>query len=262
MKVLVIDDKPIHHLSAIQTLTDHQVTIVGTYDEAHALLQVPRAPWQAVNAELERRGFKKGGYDPNETEQERMAKELERERIEQELCPPPPFDAVLSDLLMPASGMMLAPEPRKKYEGQEMPVGFALAFMAVRSGAKYVAIVTDIGHHDHPASAMLDTFVSDPRFRPDSYPSHGFIIDGVKIGFYQQVSTWVEGTTCLNCNGTGEKEICFCVERNAGTPEPSCGGCEGTGYECWDCRNSGKLRGKDWGRVLTHLSNPDALKES
>lgn len=269
MKILVIDDKQIHRQSARQTLVGHQVTIVGTYDEAHELLQVPAAPYHLVKGELERSGFKWSYAWQEAPEDVVAAARAERKRIARELCPPPLFDAVLCDLHMPASGMTLKPDARAKYEGQEMPVGFALAFRAVLSGAKYVAVVTDINHHDHPASAMLDGLVSDSRYKCNydrtDHPPYGFVIDGVKFGFYREVGTFVDGTACPDCNGTGKKEVCFCVERNAGVAKPDCyrphGGCGGTGYRCWTCQCSGKLVGKDWGRVLTHLSNPDAIAE-
>lgn len=67
------------------------------------------------------------------------------------------WDAILCDLLMPA-GERSQGERGEKFIGQEMPVGWALALMAahMHHGAKYIAVFSDINHHDHPASAMLD----------------------------------------------------------------------------------------------------------
>ncbi len=87
MRILVIDDNSLHQESARQTLGGHEVTIVGTYDEAHKLLQEPRASWEAVDAELKRRGFK-SPYAKDATEEERMAARAEQKSLEQELCPP------------------------------------------------------------------------------------------------------------------------------------------------------------------------------
>jgi CheY-like chemotaxis protein len=39
MKILVIDDSPIHQDAARAQLKDHDLTVVGTYDEAQALLE-------------------------------------------------------------------------------------------------------------------------------------------------------------------------------------------------------------------------------
>lgn len=252
MRILVIDDNPLHHASARQTLGGHEVTIVGTYDEAHKLLEEPRAHWKAVNDELERRGFK-NPYAPNMTAEERAAARAEEKRIEQELCPPPPFEAVLSDLLMPASRMTMGPEG-EKYIGQEMPVGFALSLMAALH-AKYVAVVTATNHHNHPASAMLDAFESRCTHEHDSVGKPPrFVINGARVGFYHAPMTFVEGTTCPDCGGSGDKEVCYCVERNAGVAKPDCDTCKGAGRQCWTCRNTGKQWGKDWGKVLTHIT--------
>lgn len=43
-----------------------------------------------------------------------------------------------------------------KLEGQEMPIGTFLAFLAAKHGAKYVVVFTNASHHDHPCSAMID----------------------------------------------------------------------------------------------------------
>lgn len=253
MRVLVIDDNPIHQMSARQTLVGHNLTIVGTYDEARELLQEPHASWEAVQEELNRRGYGED-YRKDLTDEKRLALRKERAQIEQELCPPS-FDAVLSDLLIPASSQTMGPKGMK-YVGQEMPVGFALSLMAAIHGAKYVAVVTDTNHHDHPASAMLDPFVSRC---PHEHDTEGtpprLTINGAKTGYYQSESTLIEGTTCPDCNGTGNKEACCCIESNAGSPKPDCDNCKGTGHSCWACRNSGKRWGKNWGAVLSHLTS-------
>lgn len=67
----------------------------------------------------------------------------------------PYWDAVLSDLLMPA-GRNAQGGPGMQYIGQEMPIGWSLAIQAAILGAKFVAVATDMNHHHHPASAMLD----------------------------------------------------------------------------------------------------------
>lgn len=73
------------------------------------------------------------------------------------------WDVVLCDLMMPA-GSYAQGAKGSKYVGQEMPVGWALAITAALYGAKYVAVVTNTNHHDHPASAMLDAMCNS-QFR-------------------------------------------------------------------------------------------------
>lgn len=91
------------------------------------------------------------------------------------------FEAVLVDLLMPASHQKLGGSG-EKFGGQEMPVGIFLALLAAKNGAKYVAVFTDSSHHDHPASACFDAF-NPSEDRPDAFT--------------------VEGARMLLCNGWG-----------------------------------------------------------
>ncbi len=67
------------------------------------------------------------------------------------------FDVVLTDLLVPASRKCQGSTGRK-FVGQEMPLGTTIALFAICTGVKKVAVVTDMNHHDHPASAAFDCF--------------------------------------------------------------------------------------------------------
>ena len=69
----------------------------------------------------------------------------------------PPFDAVLTDLLMPAPRLDACRS--SNIIGQEMPIGTTLAFLALRAGTNKVAVVSNMNHHKHPASAALDPFL-------------------------------------------------------------------------------------------------------
>lgn len=197
LKILVIDDSPVNQQSARETLTGHNLTVVGTYDEAYKLL-CTRDAWDfgeyiahssKVDAVLAQRGFKHP--DSEKTAEERAAYLVELERVKEELCPPQPFDVVLCDLLMPAGERMMGPKG-EKYIGQEMPVGFALSLMAALQGAKYVAVVTATNHHDHPAGAMIDPFKS--KIPQEYAPGHRdsvaglpprFTINGARVGYYE-----------------------------------------------------------------------------
>ena len=144
MKILVIDDSPVHQQSARQTLEGHELTVVSSYDEA--LKFMGQSQWENVN-------------------------------------PRPVFDAVLTDLMMPA-GMGLLGGDGMKYVGQEMPMGFGLALLAVLcSGAKLVGVVTDMTRHDHPASRLLGLLIG----RDEQWVANGkprFVMNGVTVGFY------------------------------------------------------------------------------
>jgi hypothetical protein len=79
-----------------------------------------------------------------------------------------PFDAVLSDLMMPAEPQTLGPEGLK-FLGHQIPIGFVVALLAARVGVKRIAVVTDANHHNHPMSAALDWIGSaywDGKERP------------------------------------------------------------------------------------------------
>jgi CheY-like chemotaxis protein len=66
------------------------------------------------------------------------------------------FDVVLTDLYMPMVSQTLS---EKAFElGKLVPYGFILMYEAARRGAKFVAIVTDLGHHDDHFSAAFDHF--------------------------------------------------------------------------------------------------------
>ncbi len=119
MRILVIDDSFNNQTAAVAQLSKHDLTVVGSYIEGQEKL---------------------GGG----------------ERAVRDGTNRHDYDAVLVDLLMPASkylqgeGLHLA--------GQEMPVGIFLALLAAKNGAKYVALLTDSNHHAHPASACIDSF--------------------------------------------------------------------------------------------------------
>ena len=238
MRILVIDDSPLHQASARQTLAGHELTVIGSYDEAYEALGQPDADWETVGPEISRLDLKNiydgGKHSPEEVAATRNAiKRFFQERSS--------FDVVLCDLLMPAGKTEMGPAGMK-YVGQEMPVGFALALMAVVYGAKHVAVVTDAKHHDHPASVMLD--------RLDETP---FSIDGAKVGFYHSPLTPVDGTVCRKCKDPGKKQKCYCLDHQSGLPRANCEQCNGVGKFCWACNDSGKAQGKDWGKILADL---------
>lgn len=70
------------------------------------------------------------------------------------------FDAALIDLLMPAEPTTLGTEARKEFVGREIAIGFPLILELTHLGIKKVAVATDMNHHNHPMSAVVDWFHS------------------------------------------------------------------------------------------------------
>jgi CheY-like chemotaxis protein len=199
MRILVIDDTPRHLTSALQLFIDHEIETCSSYDEALELLEKKFVDPSGESC-----------YSFNDG-----AKEL------------PYWDIVLCDLLMPA-GRDNQGGRGNEFVGQEMPVGWSLALVAATRGAKYVAVVTDMNHHEHPASAMLD------RIPPMS-------INGAKVIFTNSIgSVGIMGTECVcpDCNGTLKRKSTF----DGKLYECSCK--TGTSFEQW---------GKNWQGILDEL---------
>lgn len=140
------------------------------------------------------------------------------------------WDVVFCDLLMPAGSR--AQGQGKIFVGQEMPVGWALALLAARNNIGLIAVVTDMNHHHHPASAMLD-HTND----------HIFKIDGSKVLMTNNSGrVGIRGTecSCKECCGEGTKSRV-----------------DGSTYICVYCYGRTVYReyGKNWGRILEKLTN-------
>ncbi|MFA6047775.1 MAG: hypothetical protein WCV59_02790 [Parcubacteria group bacterium] len=213
MRILVIDDTQGHLDAARQTLSGHDLTLCSSHDEAVKLLL-----WK---------------YDDNEKSQRIKQYESEGlkwtdayEKAEQETRLPY-WEVVLCDLLMPAGSREQG--SGRHLVGQEMAVGWSLALQAVKNGANYVAVITELNHHQHPASAMIDKI-----------NGHIFTIDNAKMLMTNYVETvGIKGTEgkCIECGGTGKHRK--------------------WGYEdnCHFCKNGIDflVKGKDWGKILNLL---------
>ena len=70
------------------------------------------------------------------------------------------FDVVLIDLHLPMSSKTMGAKFRL---GEQVPYGILLMIEAVVQGAKRVAVVTDLSHHDDPFSAAFDHFSNFAR---------------------------------------------------------------------------------------------------
>lgn len=80
------------------------------------------------------------------------------------LEPSTDVQVLLSDLLMPAEPYCLGPQGLKLL-GHEIPIGLVLALRAAFVGVKWIAVITDANHHNHPMSAALDWL--EPSSRRD-----------------------------------------------------------------------------------------------
>ncbi len=216
MKVLVIDDNQVNLASALQTLIGHEVTLCSSHDEAEKLLVTQ---YKEGRDALEQT-YKGQGMD--------NWKAYQKAKTECEL---PYWDAVLCDLLMPA-GKKSQAGPGLEHVGKEMPVGWSLALRAAMKGAKYVAVASDMNHHDHPASAMLD-----------HVGKHRFNIDGARVlltNYVNHVGIHGSEVTCSKCSGTGIADYT--------SPD-------GSPCDCVYCKKGidYSKKGKDWGEILARL---------
>jgi CheY-like chemotaxis protein len=178
MKILVFDDNPVHREAAQAQFTGHDLTIVGTYDEARKLLITAvdhEKSWALRPDILEEMGLDRD-YDPNGKGEAANKKFWEADtKAKEQATHHPDFDVVLTDLLVPASKDMLGNEG-EQYIGMEMPVGVFIGLLAaVKGGAKHVAVFTDSDHHSHPASACFDAFNEH-----ESEPTP-FVVNGCKV---------------------------------------------------------------------------------
>ena len=154
MKILVFDDKQVNRDAAVAQLKDHDLTVVGTYDDAQRLLTVHQDSGKRFA--ILRNQF--GDFDPYRSDdEEKKAKYFAAEKVAKEQTTTyPDVDVVLADLLVPASDQA---QGDSRYVGQEMPIGVFIGLLAaVKARARYVAVFTDSNHHEHPASACFNRF--------------------------------------------------------------------------------------------------------
>lgn len=156
MKILVFDDSQTNRDSALAQLKGHNLTVVGTYDEAQRLL-TPIVDTSRVEALVIE---KYGTSDIDHPSVKSVRSEMNAYRwneAQRKARVFHDFDIVLVDLLVPASDQQQGCASR--FSGVEMSVGIFIALLALAHGkAKYAAVFTDSDHHSHPASACFDVF--------------------------------------------------------------------------------------------------------
>lgn len=185
MRILVFDDNQTHRTAAQAQLKDHDLTVVGTYDEAQELL-TPQFDYEKASAALKRQF---GDFNPHRSDDEAKKAEYSAAKkvAYEQATTYPNFDVVLSDLLVPASRQAQG-RNGEALVGKEMPVGIFIGLLAaVRAGAKYVAVFTDSDHHSHPASACFDAFNHDGG---EGSPT-AFTVEGSKV-LLSNTRNWVK----------------------------------------------------------------------
>ncbi len=83
----------------------------------------------------------------------------------------PNFDVVLTVSAYARITAKLG-EKGERFAGQEMPLGAIIALLAIHAGVKNVAVVTDMGHHDHRAFDALVLFLRDQQGKGHSLDLH------------------------------------------------------------------------------------------
>lgn len=165
MKILVLDDSFVNRKSARATLKDHDLVVVGTFDEAMDQLDPYWHECQIRKKLLIEHGFDEDDAPylanlKNDEDRKSLCQRLHEEAKQQASILP--FDAVLLDLLIPASSRTMG-EIGEQYIGKKSEGGNTLALRAIALGIRYVAVVTDMNHHNHPASAAFDRFPNCKR---------------------------------------------------------------------------------------------------
>ncbi len=128
------------------------------------------------------------GWEVTKEQRESFWK-AEKEAVAKATTPPVGFDAVLTDLMVPASKQAMG-GAGVRLAGQEMGLGTTIAFLALSKGVKLVAVITDMSHHAHPASAAFDCFswqafsIGDARVLLD----HGNVITRVDAKTMEELS--------------------------------------------------------------------------
>ncbi len=180
MRILVFDDNETNCAAAQAQLGGHDLTIVGTYDEAQKLL-TPKLDCKKAAAIL---SDQFGDFNPYRSKDDaKKAEYFAAEKLANEKATTyPDFDVVLSDLLVPASQQA---QGSMEFVGKEMPIGIFIGLLAaVKGRAKYVAIFTDSDHHSHPASACFDAF-NEGETEPTP-----FMVEGSKL-LLSNTRNWV-----------------------------------------------------------------------
>lgn len=254
-RILVVEDDPQHQQSARDTLSGHDVTVVGSFDKAMALMTTRYEDVQRDQI------LREAGY-PEEPrhEDDHLRRKAYLHLLGLILRGVPisfPYEVVLTDMKLPMSRQMLHPDAY--IEGEQVDYGYVIALRAALCGAKFVAMLTDTNHHKGAMSAALD-YLATPNYSSGLPPN--FTINGATCMFVHApfVEKRENHAPCQACNATGKCRLCggTGTRKDERTQETSCHYCQGGGT-CTACKGVGKrdyvirTRLKDWGQVLADL---------
>ncbi len=93
------------------------------------------------------------------------------------------YHILLTDLMMPKGGSETMGSEGMKYIFDLLPFGFPLAFHAAKIRIPYIAIVTDINHHNHPISAAIDP-ISGAYWRESGSELSLYKVNDSKLGIF------------------------------------------------------------------------------
>lgn len=188
MKILIVEDTEKHIDSARETLTEHELTIARTFDEAMKLLVRPvdqvRMQQLLVDA-----GFPEEPPVPKDRDDKdgwgryNAYTEARWDATKNALLPCN-FDVVLTDMLLPPS---FEGSLRRQFWDADrlVPYGFVIALRAADVGVRFVALATDVNHHYDPMSAAIDRIELIER-EPVGHPKFylpNFTINGARVMF-------------------------------------------------------------------------------
>src|SRR3989344_2002805 len=102
MRILVFDDNQTNRAAAQAQLKDHDLTVVGTYDEAQKLL-MPQYNYKEASKILKGQFGNFNPYGSKGSEAKKAEYFAAQKMANEQATTYPNFDVVLSDLLVPAS---------------------------------------------------------------------------------------------------------------------------------------------------------------
>lgn len=227
-RILIVEDDPRHQDAAKRLLgEDYALEIISNPDTAKERLE-PQFDAEKEARLLEAAGFPKSfnAYDKSVSDETKKKYWDERHKAHEAARLPIVYDAVLLDLMLPATRTAMGDEGMK-FVGQLMPYGYSLAIYAIQKGVKKVGILTETNHHKHPMSAALDSLSLGRVMMIDN---SGFVLAREFSASFMN-----SNNACTNCDGSGKNQH---------------------GENCYYCKGTGKehFYAKDWKRLLDILN--------
>ncbi len=167
LEILVVEDNPRHAQAALDLLKDYNVVLVDNYDDAIAKI-LEANPFYNLKMQRDKiqnlfGHFSKGTQEREELEQRYKTLGL---AMKEELVSPSAskYDVLLTDLMFAkGTDKCLA---KDDLIHQELAYGFPVAITAANKGIPYIAVVTDMNHHQHPMAYAFDFLKKPNRYQP------------------------------------------------------------------------------------------------